>query len=101
MVDGDNNNCSHTLFKAVGVQLSNKLPNETVSVISVTGLQSTGKSTLLNCLYNLDFAVSGNRTTKGVHLQLIKNNSQSGNQNNEKRPGYFFLMDWVHFYATF
>ena len=43
-----------------------------ITLFSLIISQISGKSTLLNCLYNLNFAVASNRTTKGVHLQLIK-----------------------------
>ena len=42
------------------------------NTISILGIQSTGKSSLLNSMYNLDFAVSGGRTTKGINMRLLK-----------------------------
>jgi len=37
-------------------------------VTSIMGLQSSGKSTLLNTQYNLRFAVSAGRCTKGIFM---------------------------------
>ena len=38
---------------------------------SVLGVQSSGKSTPLNTMFGLNFAVSAGRCTKGVYAQLI------------------------------
>ena len=40
--------------------------------ISVLGIQSSGKSTLLNTMFGLQFPVSAGRCTKGVYMQLRK-----------------------------
>ena len=42
-----------------------------VCVLSVLGLQSTGKSTLLNTVFGLQFSVSAGRCTRGAFMQLI------------------------------
>ncbi|XP_071133184.1 interferon-induced very large GTPase 1-like [Mytilus edulis] len=39
--------------------------------LSIMGIQSSGKSTLLNAMFGLQLAVSTGRCTKGVFLQLI------------------------------
>ena len=41
-------------------------------VLSVLGLQSSGKSTLLNALFGLQFTVSAGRCTRGAYMQLLK-----------------------------
>ena len=43
-----------------------------INVISILGTQSTGKSSLLNNMYNLDFAVTAARTTKGINMRILK-----------------------------
>lgn len=43
-----------------------------VFVLSAMGIQSSGKSTLLNTMFGLQFAVSAGRCTKGVYLQPVK-----------------------------
>eukprot|EP00062_Callorhinchus_milii_P024980 gi/632985467/ref/XP_007909700.1/ PREDICTED: interferon-induced very large GTPase 1-like [Callorhinchus milii] len=42
-----------------------------VFVLTVLGVQSTGKSTLLNTMFGLQFAVSSGRCTRGAFIQLI------------------------------
>jgi hypothetical protein len=46
--------------------------NLQVFVLSAMGIQSSGKSTLLNTMFGLQFAVSAGRCTKGVYLQPVK-----------------------------
>ena len=40
--------------------------------VSVLGAQSSGKSTLLNTLFGLNFPVSSGRCTRGAYMQLVK-----------------------------
>ena len=40
-------------------------------VVSVLGIQSTGKSTLLNTVFGVQFSVSAGRCTRGAFMQLI------------------------------
>ncbi|XP_007909699.1 interferon-induced very large GTPase 1-like [Callorhinchus milii] len=42
-----------------------------VFVLTVLGVQSTGKSTLLNTMFGLQFAVGSGRCTRGAFIQLI------------------------------
>ncbi|XP_043915802.1 interferon-induced very large GTPase 1-like, partial [Protopterus annectens] len=58
-----------------------------VFVMTVLGVQSTGKSTLLNTMFGLQFAVSSGRCTKGAFMQLIKIIGSLQSQ-----LGYDFLM---------
>ncbi|KAL3887332.1 hypothetical protein ACJMK2_027274 [Sinanodonta woodiana] len=43
-----------------------------IKVITVLGIQSSGKSTMLNALFGCQFAVSAGRCTRGMHCQIIK-----------------------------
>ncbi|XP_078475211.1 interferon-induced very large GTPase 1-like [Lampetra planeri] len=43
-----------------------------VLVLSVLGVQSTGKSTLLNIMFGLQFAVSSGRCTRGMFAHLVR-----------------------------
>ncbi|XP_047130372.1 interferon-induced very large GTPase 1 [Hydra vulgaris] len=47
----------------------NHEPN--IFVLTVLGTQSTGKSTLLNTMFGLEYPVGSGRCTKGVFLQLV------------------------------
>ena len=42
-----------------------------IFILSVLGLQSTGKSTLLNTTFGLQFNVSSGRCTRGAYMQLL------------------------------
>ena len=56
-----------------------------ICVLSVLGLQSSGKSTLLNLMFGTQLHVSAGRCTRGVYLQVVKS----------ERPeyDYLFLLD--------
>ncbi|CAM4638179.1 unnamed protein product [Lepidochelys kempii] len=72
LMDGD---ASYVPLKWVGAvldKLIEKLGDEKVFVLSVLGTQSTGKSTLLNAMFGLQFSVSSGRCTRGAFMQLIK-----------------------------
>ena len=47
-------------------------------VVSVLGVQSSGKSTLLNTMFGIKFAVSAGRCTRGAFIQLLKLKRTSG-----------------------
>ena len=47
-------------------------PDKKLFVISVLGIQSSGKSTLLNTMFGIDFPVSSGRCTRGVFMQMIE-----------------------------
>ena len=49
--------------------------NQKFFIISVLGIQSTGKSTLLNTTFGLSFNVSAGRCTRGAYFQLLPFNS--------------------------
>ena len=44
-------------------------------ILSILGIQSTGKSTLLNTLFGLRFNVSAGRCTRGAYIQLLPLNN--------------------------
>ena len=45
--------------------------NKKVYIVSILGIQSSGKSTLLNTMFGLQFPVSAGRCTKGAFMQLV------------------------------
>ncbi|KAM6354950.1 interferon-induced very large GTPase 1-like [Podargus strigoides] len=72
LMDGD---ASYVPLRWVGAifdRLVEKLGDKRVFVLSVLGIQSTGKSTLLNAMFGLQFNVSAGRCTRGAFMQLIK-----------------------------
>ncbi|CAL8376859.1 unnamed protein product [Boreogadus saida] len=51
-------------------------PKSKIRVVTVLGIQSTGKSTLLNTMFGVQFAVSSGRCTRGAFLLLIRVNKE-------------------------
>ncbi|MXQ98444.1 hypothetical protein E5288_WYG010518 [Bos mutus] len=72
LMDGDVSYVPLRWVAAVFDKLSEKLGNKQLFVLSVLGLQSSGKSTLLNALFGLQFTVSAGRCTRGAYMQLLK-----------------------------
>uniref|UniRef100_A0A669DHW5 Si:dkey-85k7.12 n=1 Tax=Oreochromis niloticus TaxID=8128 RepID=A0A669DHW5_ORENI len=75
LVDGDASNIPLRWVSDVLSQLSDLVsPNRKILVVTVLGVQSTGKSTLLNTMFGVQFAVSSGRCTRGAFMLLIKIN---------------------------
>ena len=71
LMDGD---AAHVPLKwatTVITEVANILGDPNVFVLSVLGLQSTGKSTMLNTAFGLQFNVSSGRCTRGAFMQLL------------------------------
>ncbi|XP_060608076.1 interferon-induced very large GTPase 1-like, partial [Ruditapes philippinarum] len=71
LVDGDNFFLPTHWVAEILESLSLKIDHKSVLTLSVLGLQSSGKSTLLNTMFGSHFAASSGRCTKGLNLQLI------------------------------
>ncbi|KAJ8372092.1 hypothetical protein AAFF_G00294560 [Aldrovandia affinis] len=72
LMDGDVAHVPLEWIKAIFDKLIQKLGDKNVFVLSVLGVQSSGKSTLLNTMFGLQFAVSAGRCTRGVFMQLLE-----------------------------
>ncbi|XP_073678177.1 uncharacterized protein [Garra rufa] len=72
LMDGDAAHVPVIWISAVLDQLIQKLGDQRLFVLSVLGLQSSGKSTMLNAMFGLQFAVSAGRCTRGAFMQLVK-----------------------------
>nr|XP_055057558.1 interferon-induced very large GTPase 1-like [Misgurnus anguillicaudatus] len=72
LMDGDAAHVPVTWITAVLDELIQKLGDRRVFVMSVLGIQSSGKSTLLNAMFGLQFAVSAGRCTRGAFMQLVR-----------------------------
>lgn len=72
LMDGDAGHVPLTWISSLLDEVIKKLGNKRVFVLSVLGVQSSGKSTMLNAMFGLQFAVSAGRCTKGAFMQLIK-----------------------------
>ncbi|XP_039856985.1 up-regulator of cell proliferation-like [Simochromis diagramma] len=74
-VDGDASNIPLRWVSDVLSQLSDLVsPNRKIRVVTVLRVQGTGKSTLLNTMFGVQFAVSSGRCTRGAFMLLIKIN---------------------------
>uniref|UniRef100_A0A3P8QDM5 VLIG-type G domain-containing protein n=1 Tax=Astatotilapia calliptera TaxID=8154 RepID=A0A3P8QDM5_ASTCA len=75
LVDGDASNIPLRWVSDVLSQLSDLVSsNRKILVVTVLGVHSTGKSTLLNTMFGVQFAVSSGRCTRGAFMLLIKIN---------------------------
>ncbi|XP_026181049.1 interferon-induced very large GTPase 1-like isoform X4 [Mastacembelus armatus] len=72
LMDGDAGHVPLTWISSLLDQVIRKLGDKRVFVLSVLGVQSSGKSTMLNAMFGLQFAVSSGRCTKGAFMQLVK-----------------------------
>ncbi|CAG8524928.1 1478_t:CDS:2 [Dentiscutata heterogama] len=71
LLDGHSTTISKDWFLEICNFIDKKFQNLRVFVISILGLQSSGKSTLLNALFSCKFAVSTERCSKGFFMQLL------------------------------
>ncbi|XP_027140838.1 interferon-induced very large GTPase 1-like [Larimichthys crocea] len=72
LMDGDAGHVPLIWISSLLDEVIKKLGDKKVFVLSVLGVQSSGKSTMLNAMFGLQFAVSAGRCTKGAFMQLIK-----------------------------
>ncbi|XP_051991089.1 interferon-induced very large GTPase 1 isoform X2 [Xyrauchen texanus] len=72
LVDGDASNIPLMWIRDVMMELNNLTkPHNRIRVVTVLGVQSTGKSTLLNTMFGIQLAVSSGRCTRGAFMLLI------------------------------
>uniref|UniRef100_A0A3Q4G5L8 Interferon-induced very large GTPase 1-like n=2 Tax=Neolamprologus brichardi TaxID=32507 RepID=A0A3Q4G5L8_NEOBR len=72
LMDGDAGHVPLTWLSSLLDEVIKKLGDQRVFVLSVLGVQSSGKSTMLNAMFGLKFAVSAGRCTKGAFMQLLE-----------------------------
>ena len=71
LLNGDSSYIPLRWFDNVYAKLEHKTNNAKIFVISVLGIQSSGKSTMLNTMFGLEFPVSAGRCTRGAFASLI------------------------------
>ncbi|XP_063791254.1 up-regulator of cell proliferation-like [Pseudophryne corroboree] len=72
LIDGDASNIPMQWITDVLTELDTKMGGHCrMRVITVLGVQSTGKSTLLNTMFGLQFPVASGRCTRGAFMTLI------------------------------
>ncbi|XP_071850417.1 interferon-induced very large GTPase 1-like [Apostichopus japonicus] len=72
LMDGDTGFVPITWITAVLDKMTEHLQDPRVLVISVVGVQSSGKSTLLNSMFGLRFPVRAGRCTRGLFARFLK-----------------------------
>ncbi|KAG1932109.1 interferon-induced very large GTPase 1-like [Pimephales promelas] len=82
LMDGDAGHVPQDWVPAVLGELIWKLGDQRVFVLSILGIQSSGKSTMLNAMFGLQFAVSSGRCTRGAFMQLVKVSDEMKKQMN-------------------
>ncbi|KAM9305362.1 up-regulator of cell proliferation-like [Gastrophryne carolinensis] len=88
LIDGDASNIPMQWITDVLTELDNKTGKHCrMRVITVLGVQSTGKSTLLNTMFGLQFPVASGRCTRGAFMTLLK-----VEENLQKELGCQFIM---------
>ncbi|MDB9519885.1 hypothetical protein PN466_23350 [Roseofilum reptotaenium CS-1145] len=96
IMDGDVSSVPVTWVQAVMTELNQRLrdseteKNSRILVLSTLGIQSSGKSTLLNTMFGLQFAVSAGRCTRGVYFQPVKLEEKLREQ---LKVDYIFVVD--------
>ncbi|XP_069064232.1 interferon-induced very large GTPase 1-like [Pleurodeles waltl] len=78
LMDGDASYVPLKWIVAVLDELIKNIGDKKLVVLSVLGVQSSGKSTLLNTMFGLQFAVSAGRCTRGAFMQLVKIDEKLG-----------------------
>ncbi|KAI4899398.1 hypothetical protein NFI96_017008 [Prochilodus magdalenae] len=90
LMDGDAAHVPLIWISAVLEEVIKTLGDQRVFVLSVLGIQSSGKSTMLNAMFGLQFAVSAGRCTRGAFMQLVK---VSEEMKNEVKFDYILVVD--------
>ncbi|KAI4895532.1 hypothetical protein NFI96_032703, partial [Prochilodus magdalenae] len=90
LMDGDAAHVPLTWIESVLDKVTETLGDQRVFVLSVLGLQSSGKSTMLNTMFGLQFAVSAGRCTRGAFMQLIRVKEED---KEELRFDYLLVVD--------
>ncbi|XP_028994241.1 up-regulator of cell proliferation-like [Betta splendens] len=73
LLDGDASNIPETWVTDVLMELHNRVGGMSrLLVLTVLGVQSTGKSTLLNTMFGVQFPVSSGRCTRGAYMIFLR-----------------------------
>ncbi|XP_053392206.1 interferon-induced very large GTPase 1-like [Mercenaria mercenaria] len=77
LIDGESFYMPFLWTKTVLQKVDKCIHSGKVMALSVLGLQSSGKSTLLNTMFGSQFATRTGRCTRGIHVQLIPSTTAS------------------------
>ena len=87
IMDGEANTVPLLWIKDVFYSLAKLFGDKKVFVLSIVGIQSSGKSTLLNTMFGLELEVSAGRCTHGIFAYLLSA------QNGEVGFDYLLILD--------
>ena len=82
IMDGDTTHVPVEWVSAVFKELQYLYNDSKVCTVSIVGIQSTGKSTLLNTMFGVNFNVSAGRCTRGAFIQLLTFHKDAKNVSN-------------------
>jgi hypothetical protein len=83
LLDGDSNMIRQDWIKVVLYELGKLVERKRMFVLSVMGVQSSGKSTMLNTMFGIRMRTSVGQCTRGVNMQLLAV---------EGRPEYDYIL---------
>ncbi|XP_078740181.1 interferon-induced very large GTPase 1-like [Lampetra fluviatilis] len=87
LMDGDAAHVPLIWISSILDEIIAKIGNVKLFVISILGIQSSGKSTLLNAMFGLQVPVGSGRCTRGAYMQLVKVEAEFS-----KQLGYEFVL---------
>ena len=90
LMDGDAAHVPTSWVSAVLTEVQELLHKPRVFVLSVLGVQSSGKSTLLNTVFGVRFSASAGRCTRGAFMQLLPIHKSF---QHECKCDYFLIVD--------
>ena len=90
LMDGEVSHVPLTWLQAILKYLAKVFKDSRIVVFSIIGIQSTGKSTLLNAVFGVCFDVGAGRCTRGVFTQLI---SLDETLKNELQCDFLLIVD--------
>ncbi|XP_055765125.1 interferon-induced very large GTPase 1-like [Salvelinus fontinalis] len=91
LLDGDASNIPLKWISGILTKLHTLVQSDSkIKVVTVLGVQSTGKSTLLNTMFGVQFSVSSGRCTRGAFMLLIKVNKDL---KEELKCDYIMIID--------
>ncbi|XP_053390568.1 interferon-induced very large GTPase 1-like [Mercenaria mercenaria] len=93
LLDGNSFYLPTEWIKSVLTHIHKLIGEQNVLAVSVLGVQSSGKSTLLNSMFGLKFPTSSGRCTKGMHMQIIKVKRKSITDQRKPPFEYILLID--------
>ncbi|XP_053386960.1 interferon-induced very large GTPase 1-like [Mercenaria mercenaria] len=97
IMDGRSNWVPIIWVQSILLEIRRRLGNVRIKVITVLGVQSSGKSTLLNIMFGTQFAVGSGRCTRGMYMHLVK---VSDKVSREYMVDYLLVIDTEGLYSS-